>query len=131
MPDARKLTYEELEMKVFDLFAPVELCMCIMGNVTPVLLDLLTAIEQGGFGSDTQFQMRKIALCRVRDGWFSGAAVEGDGYEWSNSMYLAACVLDNAGMIEHGSSMPGSWLTDKGKESIPLIREYLEREDEA
>ncbi len=30
--------------------------------------------------------------------------------------------MDNAGLIEHGTSIRGSWLTDKGKEVLQTVK---------
>lgn len=39
---------------------------------------------------------------------------------------LLAHWLDNKGLLEHGGSVGGSWLTDKGKEVLKLIKDYEE-----
>lgn len=48
-------------------------------------------------------------------------------YRWiyaDQFRYLAVNALDHAGMIEHGSSVAGSWLTDAGKEALAFLREH-------
>lgn len=39
---------------------------------------------------------------------------------------LLAHWLDSKGLLEHGGSVSGSWLTDKGKEVLQLIKDYEE-----
>jgi predicted transcriptional regulator len=45
-----------------------------------------------------------------------------------NHVHAILHVLDNAGLIEHGSTIRGSWLTDKGRDAIPVIKKILEDE---
>jgi hypothetical protein len=68
---------------------------------------------------------------------------EGKGYWWTAvpamivedpeaAAYALIYVLDDRGLLEHGSSVPG-WLTDNGKEWLAayrkLAKEFPERDD--
>ena len=38
--------------------------------------------------------------------------------------YFVLYAIDQAGLIEHGGGIGGSWLTEKGKHYLPLMRRY-------
>lgn len=44
--------------------------------------------------------------------------------EFRDEDYLAAYVIDHCGLIEHGTSIGGSWLTDDGKEALRFLRKH-------
>jgi hypothetical protein len=47
------------------------------------------------------------------------------------AVHLVLCLLDNAKLIEHGSTVAGAWLTDKGRCALEWMRrhEWEDRED--
>lgn len=48
-------------------------------------------------------------------------------HEWvcaDRFRYFAVNALDSCGVIEHGSGIAGSWLTDSGKEALAFLRQY-------
>lgn len=50
----------------------------------------------------------------------------GTGKKWPETghEYLAAYVVDYAGMTEHGGSVGGAWLTPEGEEALKFLREW-------
>ncbi|HEX9640697.1 MAG TPA: hypothetical protein VGB13_05230 [Candidatus Krumholzibacteria bacterium] len=44
--------------------------------------------------------------------------------EYKRDDDLAAVVVDHCGLSEHGVSIRGGWLTDRGKEALAFLREY-------
>jgi hypothetical protein len=42
---------------------------------------------------------------------------------------LVCAIVDYAGLSEHGVSIRGGWLTDKGREALAFLREALEEPD--
>ncbi|TXH49494.1 MAG: hypothetical protein E6Q97_22605 [Desulfurellales bacterium] len=73
-------------------------------------------------------------LCDIRD------RTEGRGQQWEkeyheweeersklmgNARYFTLYVLDQKGFIEHGGSVGGGWLTDKGKDMLADLEDLL------
>lgn len=61
-----------------------------------------------------------LELCPLFDHRAEVAALLGD----SGIHYFVLYAIDRTGLIEHGSSVGGSWLTAKGKHYLPLMRKY-------
>lgn len=40
------------------------------------------------------------------------------------AVHLVLCLLDNAGVIEHGGTVAGAWLTDKGRAALEMMRRH-------
>jgi hypothetical protein len=48
-------------------------------------------------------------------------------YQWvyaEKFRYLAINALDSADLLEHGSTIAGSWLTDRGREALAFLRAH-------
>lgn len=61
--------------------------------------------------------LRKLLLAPVSE----HGVLETDAPNWDDATYFAAALLDAAELIEHGSSIAGSWLTERGKELRGLV----------
>lgn len=44
--------------------------------------------------------------------------------------YFAANALDHLGLIEHGTSLAGSWVTQSGQEALAFLQEHGVNPDE-
>lgn len=42
----------------------------------------------------------------------------------TGEQYIVAYLLDHLGLIEHGSSIWGSWLTDSGEEALEFLNKW-------
>lgn len=98
------------------------------GDVEQFRIHWTKALDFCGCGQPDQARHWMAKLLRaldLRDGWiYSGQAgqimVEG-GLADGPARYVFLYWLDQKGYIEHGGTVTGSWLTDKGRAMLPLL----------
>lgn len=81
------------------------------------LRDTLACFDAGDI-SDGDWKAR----CERVDAWFKE---RGEGYS-----YLLLYFIDAAGLLEHGGSVGGSWLTEEGKNVLAVLRDWGTDPDE-
>jgi hypothetical protein len=68
---------------------------------------------------DLERYLRQLLLAPL-----DGEILHWGASRWNDSYYFAATLLDIAGLVEHGGSIAGSWLTPRGRELRVLVETW-------
>lgn len=77
-----------------------------------------------GCGSTNKWSLIKDLLERAADHTTNGYFYDPLGDVPPLAVEVLADMLDNRELLEHGTSISGAWLSDKGREVLEFLRKY-------
>lgn len=114
--------------RMAELLDKLGICGCSSDDTWLLVRDILTTINEDYNAPDQPYNYATAQASRVCD-LLGIDHSETDG-NWPATYYLAMALLDRAGLIEHGSGIRNSWLTDEGLEVLAYLRENADKADE-